>query len=359
MDLTQTLEDIEDAAEDLRYGEMDTWTEYEDEYEYDDFEVMEKEEKDIEIESEVIDETDILTGYITEFEARKTRELAAKAEEKRKHLRHLIGVKKKTDDDASEETPITPEDEVTVSDRVSTESSVHPCLREIDISDSQLKIVNPYTVYQVPDDPGLSPAFLLLRERPPIYSANGVQKFYDIVKRSGLRPIGSLRNMLVSDQVNLRHYGLESSVIRAICEALADNTYVRTVDLKELHLGNNPLRAQGALALVRAITPHLSPGSTLYLLDLENVWANKDVLQELEEIEKHKPWVVVKLGGILSNYPLVGPNVRRILLKRANYEAMQPKRKRQRRNFGHFVMSLKDKRIPRGTFNRILFRLFL
>jgi len=136
----------------------------------------------------------------------------------------------------------------------------------------------------------------------------------------------------------------------SIAAALSKNN-----TLQELHLGNNPLRAQGVLVLVRAITPHVSPDSILYLLDLENVWANKDVLQELEEIEKHKPWVVIKLGGILSNYQLVGPNVRRILLKRANYEAMQPKRKRQRRNFGHFVMSLKDKTIPRGIFYRILF----
>lgn len=133
-----------------------------------------------------------------------------------------------------------------------------------------------------------------------------------------------------------------------IAAALSKNS-----TLQELRLGNNPLRAQGALALVRAITPHQSPGSILYLLDLENVWANKDVLHELEAIQKDKPWVVVKLGGILSNYPLVGPNVRSILLKRANYEAMLPKRKRQRRNFGHFVLLLKDKRIPRGTFNRI------
>ncbi|KAM0729900.1 Leucine-rich repeat-containing protein 74B [Formica fusca] len=134
-----------------------------------------------------------------------------------------------------------------------------------------------------------------------------------------------------------------------IAAALSKNS-----TLQKLHLGNNPLGAQGALALVRAITPHVSPDSVLHLLDLENVWANKDVLQELEEIEKHKPWVVIKLGGILSNYKLVGPNVRRILLERANYEAMKPKRKRQRRNFGHFVMSLKDKRIPRARFVQLV-----
>lgn len=100
--------------------------------------------------------------------------------------------------------------------------------------------------------------------------------------------------------------------------------------------------------MIRAITPQESPNSVLYLLDLENVWANKDVLQELEEIEKDKPWVVIKLGGILSNYKLVGPNVRRLLLKRANYEAMTQKKRRH--NFGHFVLSLTDKKIPRGMF---------
>jgi len=129
--------------------------------------------------------------------------------------------------------------------------------------------------------------------------------------------------------------------------------------LQELHLGNNPLRAQGASALIHAITPNLSPDSALRLLDLEKIWANKDVLHDLEIIKKFRPWVAVKLGGILSNYKLVGPNVRRILLKRANYEAMLPKRKKQRRNFGHFVMSLTEKKISRGMFAGIYFRFFL
>ncbi|KYM82782.1 hypothetical protein ALC53_06787, partial [Atta colombica] len=448
---------------------------------------------------------------------------------------------RKKDDDVSEETPITPEDEDILSDRVSTESSIHPCLRKIDISDSQLKLVNPYTVYKVPNDPGLLPAFWLLRESPPIYSPDGVQKFYDIVKRADLRSISSLKDMLLSDQLNLHYYGLKSSIMGAICEALADNTFVRKLDLKdnklsaiacrylndlllknntiidlslsgcrigtngaeklydaisentslkmldlsrcdignegfeyiasalsnnqdlesvdlsdnhldkacsqslqnlllysslthlnlswnslydaklwkalvdglkknetlrslnlswnaleercvphlynlllrsqnieklnlswnrftendaeiiaqglsknntlqELQLGNNPLGAQGVSALIDAITPNLSPNETLRLLDLENIWANKNILENLEIIENIKPWVTIKLGGILSNYQIVGPNVRRLLLKRAKYEAMLPKKKKQRRDFGQFVISLTDKLIARGMF---------
>jgi hypothetical protein len=139
-----------------------------------------------------------------------------------------------------------------------------------------------------------------------------------------------------------------------IAKALSKNSM-----LQELHLGNNPLRAEGASALIHEITPHLSPNSALRLLDLENVWANKAVLHDLEIIKKLRPWVIVKLGGILSNYQLIGPNIRKILVKRANYEAMLPKRKRLRRNFGHFVMSLTDKKVSQGMFAKIYFRLFL
>ncbi|XP_011878260.1 PREDICTED: leucine-rich repeat-containing protein 74A-like [Vollenhovia emeryi] len=559
-----TLEDIEDAAEALQDEETEAWTEYDaDDIEEDEDveteseeeleEAMEEKSTDVEAESEMIDETDIMTKFMMEFEAIRTKDSAIKAEDKKTLLRHLIRVERKKDDDVSEETPITPEDEDVVSDRVSTESSIHPCLREIDISDSQLEMVNPYTVYQVPNDPGLLPAFWLLREGPQSYSPDGVQKFYDAARRVGLRPIGSLKDMLMTDHLNLRYYGFGSPVMRAICDALADNTFVRKLDLKdnklssnacgylnnlllrnntitdlslsgcqigpngakklcdavsenttlktldlggcnigneglgyiasalsnnedleslnlsdnhldktcsenlrdllshaiglthldlswnslynakiwkalvdgfkkngtlrslnlswnaleqecvpylyrllsrsqnierldlswnrfteddaeiiakalsrnstlqELRLGNNPLRAQGASNLVHAVTPHQSPNSALRLLDLENVWASKDVIHNLEIIEKHRPWVTIKLGGILSNYRLVGPNVRRILLKRANYEAMLPKRKRRRRNFGHFVMSLKDKKVSRTKFTELVqkFRLKL
>ncbi|XP_018345431.1 PREDICTED: uncharacterized protein LOC108750473 [Trachymyrmex septentrionalis] len=563
MDLTQKLVDIEDVAEALQEKEI-AWTNYdkddtetvekEKEEEKEDIkmesedksEVMEEEREDIKAEPEIIDKTDIFADFMKEFEAKQTKELAVETEEKTKQLQQLIRVKQKKDDDASEETLITPEDEDIISDGVSTESSIHPCLRKIDISDSQLKLVNPYTVYQVPNDPGLLPAFWLLRENPPIYSADGVQKFYDIVKRNGLRSIGSMKDMLLTDKLNLRYYGLKSPIMRAICEALVDNTFVQKLDLKdnklsanacrylndlllrnntiidlslsgcrigtngaqklydaiskntilkildlsscdignegfeyiasalsdnqdlesvdlsdnhldetcseslknllsdsislthlnlswnslykekiwkalddglkknetlrslnlswnaleqecvphlynllsrsrnieklnlswnrftetdaeiiakglsknntlqELQLGNNPLRAQGASTLVHAITPDLSSNSALRLLDLENIWANKDILNDLEIIEKFRPWVTIKLGGILSNYQLVGPNVRRILLKRANYEAMLPKQKRKRRDFGQFVISLNDKLTSREKFIRLV-----
>lgn len=77
----------EDGIESVEEKEEDTETESEDESE-----AVEEERKGIEAESEIIDETDILANFMMEFEAKKTKELAAKAEEKRKQLRHLIHV---------------------------------------------------------------------------------------------------------------------------------------------------------------------------------------------------------------------------------------------------------------------------
>jgi len=118
--------------------------------------------------------------------------------------------------------------------------------------------------------------------------------------------------------------------------------------LQEFYMGNNPLNAQGALLLVHALNE--ARESALKILDLENVWADKNILAELRTLKTLQPWVTVKLGGILENYPLVGPNVKRILFDRANYEAMAPKRKKLRRNFGYFVWSLNDKMVSRSIF---------
>lgn len=124
--------------------------------------------------------------------------------------------------------------------------------------------------------------------------------------------------------------------------------------LQELYLGNNPLEAEGAFILISSINPRNSPESDLRLLNLENVWADKTVLPELEIIENERPWLQIVLGGILSNYVLVGPNDMKILLRRAKYEAMAQKKKKLRRDFGHFVLSLNDKPISRGILYKII-----
>lgn len=100
------MEDIEDVPEALQDEETDAWIDYdedetvEDEEEEEDIkmesedksEAVEEERKDIEAEPEIIDETDIFTDFMMEFEAKRTKEFAVKAEEKKKQLRQLMRV---------------------------------------------------------------------------------------------------------------------------------------------------------------------------------------------------------------------------------------------------------------------------
>lgn len=130
--------------------------------------------------------------------------------------------------------------------------------------------------------------------------------------------------------------------------AIIARSLSRNKSLEELYIGNSPLKAEGAFTLVKAVSPEISLESPLRIMDLTNIWANKNILPELETIRNNKPWLDIKLGGILSNYKSGDPDIKAILLKRANYEAMKPKKKRHRRNFGHFVLSLSDNLLSKG-----------
>ncbi|XP_076234577.1 uncharacterized protein LOC143179303 [Calliopsis andreniformis] len=400
-------------------------------------------------------------------------------------------------------------------------------------------------MFPVPDDPGLVPAFWTLYETQDAYDDDGIRKFFDLTKKLNIKPIQTVKNMLLTDTINLQYYGVNPKVIKPLCEALMNNIFVTTVNLTEnwlsedacyhlgdlllrnnnihtlllagcrigakgaaklkkgiaqstalitldlssceihkeglehiteaacnteletlclndnhldetcadavrdlilcsstlkklelawnslytvetwrklgraleenevlleldlswnalgrecipflrqflmraqslkkldlsgnrfynedamniarglsrnqslheLYVGNNPFKAEGALALVQAVTPENSPESQLRLLDLTNIWASKSILPDLETIKNDRPWLDIKLGGILSNYKIEGPNVPAILFKRAIYEAMKPKNKRRRRNFGHFVLSLSDNPISRGIFTELV-----
>lgn len=127
-----------------------------------------------------------------------------------------------------------------------------------------------------------------------------------------------------------------------------EKSLAKNSGLREFYIGDNPLRSAGGLALIHALAPDKSPQSKLRYVDLKNVWVNKEVLSDLERIKTDRPWLQVKLGGIFSNYKLVGPDEQKIFFNRAIFEGMKPKKKKQRKDFGHFILSLEDKLNTRG-----------
>ncbi|XP_063976488.1 leucine-rich repeat-containing protein AAC1 [Diachasmimorpha longicaudata] len=497
--------------------------------------------------SRASDISELFPEFASKLQDERARRAAAEEAEKKERLRKLLGLDKAKARDSAE-TIVTPDETVSSSSRSSTESSGNLCLRDIAVSDSQLKLLNIYNIYPVPEDPGLVSAFWVLFPREVSYKEDGVQKFLDVSGRMKLRPIKRVCEMLKSDEVDLGFYGIDPRIVRALSDALTNNTSVQTLNLQEnclttdacfhlndllsnnevltsmnlsgcrigprgakrlvngigrapvlqymnlakcqlgdeggsavcdgasnslslkvldlsdnglqetcawsfyymltqtetleeinlswnslnspefwktfllgilknftvkrldlswnslgkeslpflmqmieksrgitelnlsnnrfddedvkklsaslskngilkkLSLKGNPMGPQGALALIKSLTPSASPSSCLSHLDLENIWANKDVIPLLDEINISRSSLTIKLGGILSNYHLVGPDPRKIFLKRANFEAMKPQKKKQRRNFGHFVLSLEDSIISKTEFRELIRR---
>lgn len=56
------------------------------------------------------------------------------------------------------------------------------------------------------------------------------------------------------------------------------------------------------------------------------------------------------ITGILGNWVIKGPKVSKLLFDRAKLLAMKPKRKKMRKDFGHFVLSLPDKPMKKSDF---------
>ncbi|KAF7382384.1 hypothetical protein HZH68_015303 [Vespula germanica] len=517
---------------------------YDLEYDYETWEYEEDIEIDKEYEEEsTIEESDISEDILDDLERDKLIEEDEKTKKKKKKKHLLVGMVRKKEE-VSVETLITPEEIDDTLKSLRSESSIHLCLREIDISDSQMKLLNLHTIFPVPSDPGTGPAFWLLTTEE-IFEEDGVYKFDEHVKSKGLKVVHTITDMLQSDCIDLQYYGIDPRIVEIMYYALRNNGSVQMIDLtdnrltkkachylgkliqksimiislilskcrigpegmkelcdgisatstlvtldlnscniqdkglealafavehngsleelsladnnlnktctehlchlitnsksikwldlswnslydehtwkaltsvlarnrtlvslnlswngigtecvkyltiilrvsrleildlsnnmltkpdaesmstslsrnsilEELYLGNNPLEAEGAFMLISSVNPKNSPESSLRLLNLENVWADKTVLPELDTIENERPWLQIVLGGIYSNYTLVGPNVMKIFLRRAAYEAMAQKKHKHRKNFGHFVLSLNDNPISRERFRKLI-----
>ncbi|XP_046468166.1 uncharacterized protein [Neodiprion pinetum] len=454
---------------------------------------------------------------------------------------------KKSQQTSSVETIITQEDEIqNASLRSNSSSRSSSSLMSSGISDSDIKLLRLFNVFPIPDDPGNVQAFWILYDPVPTYTNDGIQRFADMMKSLNLRPIACMYDLLRSEVVNLRYYGLDPRAVKAICQSVYNNTSVQSLHLKdnwltreacghlnnllleteilshvnlsgcrigcegikcmlrgltenwslleldlsncqlkdegfnllapvieinqllhtlnlsdnqlgsecaqtlqamlahnthllhldlswnglftkevsnglfkglvenqtllslnlswnalgkeavaslgtflqqnqtlvsldmsgnrfdeqagvtvakslaknvglqEVYLGDNPLKSAGGLALIHALIPEQSPKTQLRHVDLKNIWVNKTVLPDLENIRTNRSWLRIKLGGIFSNHKLVGPDEKKIFFKRAIFEGMKPKKKKQRKDFGHFILSLEDKLNSRDNFKELV-----
>lgn len=97
-------------------------------------------------------------------------------------------------------------------------------------------------------------------------------------------------------------------------------------------------------ALAKAPIGH----NTLADLILDNVSMTREILPSMEALAIHNPNINVAYE--IVNFELEEPNAPLLLFRRALYEGMKPKRKKLRKNFGKFVLSLPEDTVPIGIF---------
>lgn len=128
---------------------------------------------------------------------------------------------------------ITPEETDDGLKSLPSESSIHLCLRGIDVSDSQMKLSNLHAVFTVPQDPGTGPAFWIV-DTQKSFKENGVYKFNEHVTSKGLKVVHTIDDMLHKECINLRYYGIDPRIVEIISSALENNDSVQTIDLTVL-----------------------------------------------------------------------------------------------------------------------------
>ncbi|KAJ8935017.1 hypothetical protein NQ314_013042 [Rhamnusium bicolor] len=265
------------------------------------------------------------------------------------------------------------------------------CLAQIIVSSSSFFR---QLVYLFPplEDPGINDAFeyvavnilplnqFIILEPDPIYDDIGVEKYLDICKDLEIVPISRIVRSLAEDTLNLKTLKINAHVENLILQdnwinpnvsellssMIDENRTITCLNLRECRIGetgnkklfngmkkNDSIRvlnlAWNGIGVRPAISPlirHVKKSETLQYLDLSNNrLAGGSLKATRTGILKSPSLKVVKMGN--NCFP---PDEAFLLAA-----MMKPKKKKAKKDFGHFILSLpEDTNIPKEEFEDLL-----
>ncbi|KAG8318427.1 hypothetical protein J6590_001538 [Homalodisca vitripennis] len=143
--------------------------------------------------------------------------------------------------------------------------------------------------------------------------------------------IANIIKNFIGQQRSIQELDLSHNRLGSILENTRIAKGISTSEtLKTLDLSYNGHNADSALALLSNIQ-----GSKLQTLLLSNVWVNA----EFEKLQKSSRFRVV-VEGVSGGSQIKGPDVKAMLLKRANFLGYKPKK--NKKDFGWFLLRLKN-----------------
>ncbi|XP_060521475.1 leucine-rich repeat-containing protein 74A-like isoform X2 [Cylas formicarius] len=159
-----------------------------------------------------------------------------------------------------------------------------------------------------------------------------------------VRPIAQyVRNSRILEFLDLSYNRMSGLSLRTIRNAIHRNTSLRVVKL-----GNNISSPEETHLLLTAFAGKVD--HPLMLMDLENMSIRKEskaVLNRLNGAGK-----VVKIGNILSDYDIRGPNANKLIYDRCRYVLTKVKNPKAKKDFGHFILSLPDGSLTKEEFQK-------
>ncbi|XP_050294958.1 leucine-rich repeat-containing protein 74A-like isoform X2 [Anthonomus grandis grandis] len=147
------------------------------------------------------------------------------------------------------------------------------------------------------------------------------------------------------EELDLSNNRLIGKSLRSIRTAVNKNH-----SLQILHIGNNIYAPEEAHFLLTMLAGKTK--DPLYYVNMDNMYVKKEskgVLNKINNVGK-----IVKIGGILSNYEIHGPDTKKLIYERCRYLLMKPKKAKARKDFGHFILSLPDHPITPEEFEKEL-----
>ncbi|XP_063231280.1 leucine-rich repeat-containing protein 74B-like [Bacillus rossius redtenbacheri] len=157
----------------------------------------------------------------------------------------------------------------------------------------------------------------------------------------------ALQNMLQSNKV-MRHLDLSNNVLSSEEAKMMGDGLGGNATLETLNVGHNRFTLADCKTLLKAV-----PASAVRTLDLGSTWVDKEFLQMLDKVWEDRQ-VTVRFGKVAGDYVIHGPDLKRLHLVSAKFEAQAPKAVRKRRDFGQFLFHLGDSPMPKENFVKMV-----
>ncbi|KAF7281419.1 hypothetical protein GWI33_004799 [Rhynchophorus ferrugineus] len=143
----------------------------------------------------------------------------------------------------------------------------------------------------------------------------------------------------VKKSETLEHLDISNNRLVGQSLRMIRGSILKNTSLKSVKIGNNIYPPEESHLLLTALAGKTK--DPLNYLDMENMYINKEskvVLNNIKKIGK-----TVKIGGILSDYEIKGPNSKKLIYDRCRYILNKPKKQKAKKDFGHFILSLPDR----------------